>query len=518
VASLLNVVAARPSSLRHLVRRSRGDRLARGVESKHLSSATNHSFTSTSAHIFLILTDRELFWRRGAAGEELRSTGITPHNRQEMQEDTIRLFVSYTHDSEEHKRRVRELADRLRTDGVDCDLDQYIHQSPPEGWPKWMMRQVAGARFVLVVCTERYCQRVTTDDAAGGQGSRWEGALITQELYDSGGANSKFIPIVFDPADSQFRPPFLRGATFYDLASVEGYDRLFRHITDQPSVVKPPLGKMRQLADSPPQTPPAVAPAQLPAAEPSAAGRRLESLVLLFPLEVGMQSVTFEAVRIEVGEKVTVEVVAGDPATTAIFTKLAQNTSTKYGLSFRHSPLLVRLLSAKQVVEHGEERWVLTFNSTREHLQGGVMGEMSFSNHSADDIAEMRARRILLNEQHARGISGNVAMMNDSMLEVLVRGLNAPVESKNSRFPEIYHRIGSDPDYFVAVAKLFGQLMLYLSGTVDRIIRLDLDLVSHGRLAVNFEGQRPRRYTNVDPPVIRVTGECDLLHDVDTQT
>jgi len=433
-----------------------------------------------------------------------------------MEDGPIRLFVSYTHDSEEHKHRIRELADRLRTDGVDCDLDQYIHQSPPEGWPKWMMRQVAGARFVLVVCTEHYCLRVTTDGEPGiGLGGRWEGALITQELYDSGGANSKFIPVVFDPADAQFRPPFLRGATFYDLATDDGYDRLYRHITNQPAVVKPPLGRMRRMGDVAPRSPRSVAPAQLPAAEPSATGRRLESLVLLFPLEIDAQPVTFEAVRIEVGEKVTVEVVAGDPATTAIFTKLAQNTSSKHGLSFRHSPLLVRLLNAKQVVEQGEERWVLTFSSSREHLQGGVLGEMSFSNHSADDIAEMRARRILLNEQQARETSGNVSLMNDGMLEVLVRGLNTPVEAKKSPFPEVYRLIGSDQAYFLAVAKLFGQLMLYLSATVDRVIRLDLDLVSQGRLAVNFEGQRPRRYTNVDPPLIHITGECDLEQDVD---
>jgi hypothetical protein len=427
-----------------------------------------------------------------------------------MEEDRVRIFISYSHDSEEHKRRVLDLSDRMRRDGLDCEIDQYI-ASPPEGWPKWMMRQVLSARFVVVACTERYFHSVTVGEEPNVRlGSRWEGALITQELY--GGANTKFIPIVFDPSDAQFRPPFLLGATFYDITSADGYDRLYRHITNQPAVIKPPLGEMRRM-EEPDLTIAPTAPTELPPAEPHRTGRNLQALVLLFPLELNVQPVTFEALRVEVGERVTVEVVAGDPTTTAFFTKLGHNPSTELGLSFSHSPLLVRLVATQQVVQGGEERWILTFVSTREHLQGGVMGEMSFSNYSADAIAEMRARRILLNERQAHEAGGTVGLMNDSMLEVLIRGLNTPFEAKKSPFPEVYRLIGAEPAYFVAVAKLFAQLMLYLSATVDRILRLDLELLSQGRLAINFEGQRPRRYTNVDPPVISVAGECDLTHE-----
>jgi len=63
-----------------------------------------------------------------------------------------KVFISYTHDSPEHIDRVLSLANRLRVEGVDCQLDQY-EQSPPEGWPRWMERQIEWADFVLVVCT-----------------------------------------------------------------------------------------------------------------------------------------------------------------------------------------------------------------------------------------------------------------------------------------------------------------------------------------------------------------------------
>src|SRR5260370_41694668 len=152
----------------------------------------------------------------------------------------VAAFVSYSHDSPSHRRRVADLATRLRAEGVDCEVDQWV-VSPAEGWPSWMVKRIRDARFVLVVCTEHYHQRVTGLDDDGGLGSRWEGALITQELYDAGGANTKFIPVVFEPGDVQYRPAFLRGATYYDL-SIEGeYDRLYRHLTEQPATEKPPL-------------------------------------------------------------------------------------------------------------------------------------------------------------------------------------------------------------------------------------------------------------------------------------
>jgi hypothetical protein len=47
-----------------------------------------------------------------------------------------RVFISYSHESEEHADRVLALADRLRAEGIEATLDQY-EISPDEGWPMW---------------------------------------------------------------------------------------------------------------------------------------------------------------------------------------------------------------------------------------------------------------------------------------------------------------------------------------------------------------------------------------------
>ena len=44
-----------------------------------------------------------------------------------------RVFISYSHDSLEHARRVLGLAERLREDGIDAQLDQYVSGTPERG-------------------------------------------------------------------------------------------------------------------------------------------------------------------------------------------------------------------------------------------------------------------------------------------------------------------------------------------------------------------------------------------------
>jgi formylglycine-generating enzyme required for sulfatase activity len=164
-----------------------------------------------------------------------------------------RVFISYSHDSAEHRRRALELSNRLREDGVDCHIDQY-EVSPPEGWPRWMERRIQEADFVLIVCTEVYARRFAGTAPAGeGLGAKFEGAVITQTLYDAEMRNVKFIPLAFSAADADHCPKALRGATYYRVDEALGYENLYRHVTNQPAVIKPVLGTRRELPPQPVQ-------------------------------------------------------------------------------------------------------------------------------------------------------------------------------------------------------------------------------------------------------------------------
>lgn len=153
----------------------------------------------------------------------------------------LRVFISYSHDSPRHQTRVLELSNRLRAEGVDCQIDVY-YEAPPEGWPRWMLNQVDDADYVLVVCTEPYERRFRGKDQPGrGKGAKWEGAVITQQLYDAELHNTRFIPVLLDASDESNIPIVLRGTTFYDVSTEEGYQRLYRRVTAQPEIDVPPV-------------------------------------------------------------------------------------------------------------------------------------------------------------------------------------------------------------------------------------------------------------------------------------
>ena len=57
---------------------------------------------------------------------------------QEKNEEKV--FISYSWDSPEHCDKVLTLANKLRQEGVDAEIDQY-EECPEEGWPLWMQNQ-----------------------------------------------------------------------------------------------------------------------------------------------------------------------------------------------------------------------------------------------------------------------------------------------------------------------------------------------------------------------------------------
>jgi hypothetical protein len=162
--------------------------------------------------------------------------------------DTVgEVFISYSWDGEEHVRTVLDLSNRLRSEGVDCVLDQY-EESPSEGWPRWMDRKIRDAKFVLMICTENYYKRVMGDASTGqGLGVRWEGGLIYQYIYNAGATNARFIPVLLREQDKAFIPTPLQGATYYVTRTEDGYDKLYARLVNRPRTDKPKLGPLRPL-------------------------------------------------------------------------------------------------------------------------------------------------------------------------------------------------------------------------------------------------------------------------------
>lgn len=122
-----------------------------------------------------------------------------------------RAFMSYSWDGPEHRDWVRDLAARLRGDGVDVTLDRW-HAVPGDQLPAFMERAVRKNDYVLIVCTPAYKKK--SDERTGGVG--YEGDVMTAEALTSGNQR-KFIPILREGKWKSVAPSWLGGKYYIDL-------------------------------------------------------------------------------------------------------------------------------------------------------------------------------------------------------------------------------------------------------------------------------------------------------------
>lgn len=162
-----------------------------------------------------------------------------------------KVFVSYSHGDENHRKRILRLAERLRADGFETMIDQYVEGTPPQGWPRWMLNQIDWADYILLVCTKTYYRRFRGHEAPElGKGVDWEGAIITNELYDGKSVSHRFVPVIFDRKDSDYIPEPVRAFSFHILTSDEAYGKLTDYLAGvagiQPAELGPPPDRKRK--------------------------------------------------------------------------------------------------------------------------------------------------------------------------------------------------------------------------------------------------------------------------------
>ncbi|MHC4443844.1 MAG: toll/interleukin-1 receptor domain-containing protein [Planctomycetota bacterium] len=140
------------------------------------------------------------------------------------------VFVSYTHDSPQNTKRVLELSDRLREDGINVILDQYLDY-PPKNWSQWVGQQIKQADFVLLICTEKYYGHVMGKEQTDTHKTiMWEADLIAKPISWATPWDDKFIPVLFDYGDGQYIPDPMEKVMYYPVHSKQGYEALCRHL------------------------------------------------------------------------------------------------------------------------------------------------------------------------------------------------------------------------------------------------------------------------------------------------
>lgn len=150
-----------------------------------------------------------------------------------------KAFISYSHDSLEHKKWVNELGTRLRNNGIDAILDQWELQ-PGDDLPNFMETHLESADKILMVCTDTYVLKA--NKGQGGVG--YEKMIITSNLLKNIDEN-KVIPIIRQSGTTEI-PTFLKTKLYLNFSKNEDYeynfDELIRTIHQSPLLEKPEIG------------------------------------------------------------------------------------------------------------------------------------------------------------------------------------------------------------------------------------------------------------------------------------
>jgi hypothetical protein len=133
----------------------------------------------------------------------------------------LRVLLSYAHESTEHRARVKALAQRLESEGLEITLDAESAE-PAEGWWVWLEREVTAADLVLVVISAAY------QTAFGTPQLRWPGPVLSPALYAAEVAHRPFLPVVFSEADAAYPPEPMVQQTCYRADTEQDVSLLLR--------------------------------------------------------------------------------------------------------------------------------------------------------------------------------------------------------------------------------------------------------------------------------------------------
>ena len=213
--------------------------------------------------------------------------------------------------------------------------------------------------------------------------------------------------------------------------------------------------------------------------------------------------------------EISLELLPESPEEIAFLRSLRNNLSNRFShdklaFALQEDAAWVSPQSVAQSTSGSQTVWKVVLNEDSGEQNFSPLREVIYNNMSPDKIAEMRARRILLDEKMEYSNQINFAgFTHDPMLESLIRGetslgYDLELQIQESPLPNLYQSFGHTTQKFQKLARLTSVLYLKLSNTVEDILQLDLELLNSNQLQVHFKGHRHQGY------IIQVNGICPL--------
>lgn len=160
---------------------------------------------------------------------------------EQIEEIPPQVFISYSHDSDEHKNWIIQLSTRLRSNGVDVILDAWNTKLGSD-LASFMEHGLSKSQRVICVCSDNYLNKANV----GKGGAGYEKQIMTSELIIDQNTNW-IIPLIINNSSDKKLPTFLgtrKYISFEDPKLYEAkYEKLLRDILEEPVLPIPPIGR-----------------------------------------------------------------------------------------------------------------------------------------------------------------------------------------------------------------------------------------------------------------------------------
>ena len=170
--------------------------------------------------------------------EEKAFKDISNKKSSSNNEDTPKVFISYSWDDEAHKNWVLNLATKLKDKGVNVILDQWDLKLGGL-IPKFMENSVYNSDRVICVITPNYKEK--TINLHGGVG--YEYSIISAKIWEEV-ETQKFIPLL-RVGDNENIPVSLKGRMYIDMRKDSNFEdmlnKLLEDILNSPKNIKIPI-------------------------------------------------------------------------------------------------------------------------------------------------------------------------------------------------------------------------------------------------------------------------------------
>ena len=171
---------------------------------------------------------------------------------------------------------------------------------------------------------------------------------------------------------------------------------------------------------------------------------------------------------------------------------------------------VVRVKSVESEAAGGHQVWTLALSVENDRFGGSgtdVTYNMGGRTYTPDDIARMRAGRILLNDPPPRAATSRGYSAEDSLLGFIEGSGRYPARECSVR--SVFASHGKDPNW-KEFARLKAIFLLKATGTVEHVLDLTFGAVRAGQVPVKFRGRRPMRPGYGETTTIELSGSCPL--------